>query len=236
MILETLGQRLAWCARAELALAQNEPQLAFQIVEALIVFAAPPEHHSGQIVPRLWRIRGEALAALAFNNREANHRLVEAETLLRAALKTASSQQALPLVWRLNASLGNLYHRQDRHRDAEQAYVDARSGIEALAAELQDPSLRRIFLRRAFTMLPRTQRQSKRRITHHAPGGLTMREYDVAIQIELGKTNREIADELVVSERTIETHVSHILSKLGFTSRMQVATWVGEQRLMDGGE
>jgi DNA-binding NarL/FixJ family response regulator len=236
MVLKTLGQRLAWCARAELALAHNEPQLALQIVEALIASAAPLEHHMGQVIPRLWRIRGEALAALAFNNREANHRLVEAEALLQAALKTASSQQALPMVWRLNASLGNLYHKQDRHRDAEQAYVDARAGIEALAAELQDPSLRRIFLRRAFSMLPPTQRQSKRRITHHTLGGLTMREYDVAIQIAIGKTNREIADELIVSERTIETHVSHILSKLGFTSRVQIAAWLDEQRLSDGGE
>jgi DNA-binding NarL/FixJ family response regulator len=58
-----------------------------------------------------------------------------------------------------------------------------------------------------------------------------MRECEVAIQIALGKTNREIADELIVSERTIETHVSHILSKLGFASRMQVAAWVKEQRL-----
>jgi DNA-binding CsgD family transcriptional regulator len=231
IVLETLGQRLAWCARAELALAHNEPHLALQIVEALIVSAAPPEHHAGHVIPRLWRIRGEALAALAFSESEADHRLLEAEALFRAALKTARSQQAWPLVWRLNAALGNLYYRQDRHREAEQAYVDARSGIEALAAELQDQSLRRKFLRGAFTMLPLTQRQSKRRIRRHAPGGLTMRECEVAIQIALGKTNREIADELIVSERTIETHVSHILSKLGFASRMQVAAWVKEQRL-----
>jgi DNA-binding CsgD family transcriptional regulator len=236
IVLQTLGQRLAWCANAELALAQNEPQPALQIVEALIASAAPPEHHSGQIVPRLWRIRGEALAALAFSESEADHRLVEAEELFRAALKTASTQQAWPLVWRLNTSLGNLYHRQDLHQEAEQAYVEARSGIETLAADLQDQSLRTKFLRRAFSMLPPTQRQSKRRITHHTRGGLTMREYDVAMLVALGKTNREIADELIVSERTIETHVGHILSKLGFTSRVQIAAWLDEQGLSDGGE
>jgi DNA-binding NarL/FixJ family response regulator len=63
-----------------------------------------------------------------------------------------------------------------------------------------------------------------------------MREHEVAIQIALGKTNREIADELIVSERTIETHVSHILSKLGFAARAQVAAWVKEQRLLNAGE
>lgn len=151
---------------------------------------------------------------------------------LQAALKTASTQQAWPLAWRLNAALGNLYHKQHRHQEAERAYIGARSGIEALAADLQDQSLRTKFLHRAFNMLPPTQRRSKRRIRHRAPGGLTMREYDIAMQLAGGKTNRQIADELIVSERTVGTHVSHILSKLGFTSRKQIATWVIEQRLL----
>jgi DNA-binding CsgD family transcriptional regulator/tetratricopeptide (TPR) repeat protein len=236
MELEALGQRLAWCARAELALARNEPHLALQIVEALMASAAPPEHHKGQVIPRLWRLRGEALAALTSGEDEADRRLSEAETLFQAALETAITQEAWPQVWRLNAALGKLHHRQARQREAEQAYVGARSGIEALAAGLQDQSLRRRFLRRAFTMLPLTQRHSKRRITRRSAGGLTMREYEVAIQIAHGKTNREIAEELIVSERTIETHVTHILSKLGFTSRRQVAAWVMEQGLLNGGE
>jgi DNA-binding NarL/FixJ family response regulator len=113
--------------------------------------------------------------------------------------------------------------------------VDARSGIEALAADLPDRSLRRKFLHRAYTMLPPTQRKTRRRIRHHAPGGLTPREWEVAVQIASGKKNREIADELIVSERTVETHVGHILSKLGFTSRAQIAKWAAEQRSPDGG-
>jgi tetratricopeptide (TPR) repeat protein len=198
MILETLGQRLAWCANAELALARNEPHLALQIIEALITSATPPEPRIGQVIPRLWRMRGEALVALAVSESEADYRLIEAEALFQAALHTASTQEARPQVWRLYAALGNLYHRLDRLREAEQAYIDARSGIEVLAAELQDQSLRKKFLRRAFTILPPTQRHSKRRIRQHAPGGLTLREFDVAIQIALGKTNQEIASELIV--------------------------------------
>lgn len=38
-----------------------------------------------------------------------------------------------------------------------------------------------------------------------------------------GRTNREIAAKLVVSKRTIDSHVEHILTKLGFTSRSQIA-------------
>jgi DNA-binding NarL/FixJ family response regulator len=40
-----------------------------------------------------------------------------------------------------------------------------------------------------------------------------------------GLTNRQIAAELVVAERTVATHVEHILDKLGFTSRTQIGVW-----------
>jgi non-specific serine/threonine protein kinase len=43
-------------------------------------------------------------------------------------------------------------------------------------------------------------------------------------------TNREIADQLVIAQRTAEGHVEHILSKLGFTSRAQIAAWVAERK------
>jgi predicted ATPase/DNA-binding CsgD family transcriptional regulator len=64
-----------------------------------------------------------------------------------------------------------------------------------------------------------------------ALGGLTRRERQVATLIAQGKSNREIADELVVSERTVEGHVSNIFSKLGFHSRTQVSAWAVEKGL-----
>lgn len=63
------------------------------------------------------------------------------------------------------------------------------------------------------------------------PGGLTPREREVAVLIAQGKSNPQIAETLVVSERTVTTHVTHILSKLGFTSRTQVAAWATAKRL-----
>jgi non-specific serine/threonine protein kinase len=45
-----------------------------------------------------------------------------------------------------------------------------------------------------------------------------------------GRSNREIAERLVITEGTVEVHVKHILSKLGFRSRTQVATWVADHR------
>ncbi len=62
-------------------------------------------------------------------------------------------------------------------------------------------------------------------------GGLTPREREVAALIAQGKSNPQIAAALVVSERTVTTHVTHILSKLGFSSRTQIASWATAQRL-----
>ncbi|WP_280358938.1 LuxR C-terminal-related transcriptional regulator [Nocardia otitidiscaviarum] len=60
---------------------------------------------------------------------------------------------------------------------------------------------------------------------------LTRREKDVARLIAAGYSNKRIATELVISTRTAETHVEHILTKLGFTSRTQVAAWAHEHGL-----
>lgn len=57
-------------------------------------------------------------------------------------------------------------------------------------------------------------------------GGLTGREGQVAQLVAQGLSNREIATQLVVSERTVETHVGNILSKLNFHSRTQIGVWV----------
>jgi len=64
----------------------------------------------------------------------------------------------------------------------------------------------------------------------HANSALTRRERQIAELVHEGLTNKEIADALVISPRTVESHVEHVLVKLGFTSRTQVAAWIGEQK------
>ncbi|RYH60654.1 MAG: LuxR family transcriptional regulator, partial [Alcaligenaceae bacterium] len=59
---------------------------------------------------------------------------------------------------------------------------------------------------------------------------LTRRERQVAELISRGMTNREIASKLVIAQRTAQGHVEHILHKLGFTSRCQIAAWVVERQ------
>jgi non-specific serine/threonine protein kinase len=64
------------------------------------------------------------------------------------------------------------------------------------------------------------------------PSGLTVRERGVAALVAQGKSNGEIADELVVSKRTVEKHIAHILAKLGFTNRAELVRWAVETGLV----
>jgi predicted ATPase/DNA-binding CsgD family transcriptional regulator/Tfp pilus assembly protein PilF len=61
--------------------------------------------------------------------------------------------------------------------------------------------------------------------THRSPSPLTKREHEIVLLIAQGLSNKEIADELVISPATAARHVANILAKLGFTSRTQVASW-----------
>jgi DNA-binding CsgD family transcriptional regulator len=218
---QTMGQRLVWAARAELALARGDPVLGQEISERLITSAANLSNE--RVIPRLWKLRGEALAALG--------RTEEAETALRAAREAAQAQGFRPWLWRICVALGKLYQSQGRREEAEQAFSTARLLIEELAANVPDEHLRAQFLSQATAMLPQKRPLTSGRIAKEAFGGLTAREREVAALTAQGKSNREIAEMLVVSERTIETHVGNILAKLGFASRAQIAAWAVEQGL-----
>ncbi|WP_342214869.1 ATP-binding protein [Nocardia abscessus] len=62
---------------------------------------------------------------------------------------------------------------------------------------------------------------------------LTKRERQVADLVSHGLSNKQIAARLVISQRTAQGHVEHILTKLGFTSRAQIAAWVVEEAGQD---
>jgi DNA-binding CsgD family transcriptional regulator len=59
---------------------------------------------------------------------------------------------------------------------------------------------------------------------------LTDREQEVAMLVSRGLTNRQIAERLVISTRTAQNHVQNILTKLGFSSRSQIASWKAARR------
>ncbi len=218
---QTVGQRIVWYARAELALARNDPPLALHITDQLLSSAVGLSSESS--IPRLSKLRGEALTKLKQG--------AEAETILQNARATALKQGLRPLLWRISLTQGKLAHSQRRYEEAERRFAEALEMLEDLASSLPDQTLHQHFLQHAQALFPRTRQPSPHRLTKKTFEGLTQRERAVAALIARGKSNREIADELVVAPRTIETHISSILSKLGFTSRTQIALWATEKAL-----
>jgi non-specific serine/threonine protein kinase len=61
---------------------------------------------------------------------------------------------------------------------------------------------------------------------------LTPRETQVAVLIAQGLTNRQIAEQLIVAQRTVDTHVERILTKLNFSTRSQVAAWIAAHGML----
>jgi ATP/maltotriose-dependent transcriptional regulator MalT len=219
---QTQWQRLAVFAHAELELARGDPDVALRFIERLVATAPHADNESG-VIPRLWHLRGQALAALG--------RMKEAQDVLEAGREAAHAQEKRPILWRIQLSLGKVYQAQGRRKEAEAAFVAARALVEELAAHLADTTLRDIFLKGANALLPSPPTVTPRRAARREFGGLTERERQVAALIAEGKSNREIAEVLVVSPRTVEVHIANIMSKRGYTSRAQIAAWAVEKGL-----
>jgi DNA-binding CsgD family transcriptional regulator len=66
------------------------------------------------------------------------------------------------------------------------------------------------------------------------PGGLSEREREVVTLIAQGLTSREIAERLVISVKTADTHASHIRDKLDLRSRAEIAAWAVHHGLLGG--
>jgi predicted ATPase/DNA-binding CsgD family transcriptional regulator/Tfp pilus assembly protein PilF len=181
---------------------------------------------------RLGVARGlEAFAALAAARRQPGQaaRLAGAACQLRESLGHSGGigpriEEALELArHRLGASAAAALFAEGREMTAEEAAGYALgSGQESPAAgqaASADPA------RLAVPGGPRQDAAASR-----GPSPLTPREHEIVLLLARGLSNRQIADELVISPATAARHVANILAKLGFSSRAQVASWAARQQ------
>jgi DNA-binding CsgD family transcriptional regulator len=109
--------------------------------------------------------------------------------------------------------------------EAANEYAAARAVVAELTATLPDGPTRERFAARVATRLPASRTPSAARLARETHDGLTMRERDVAALIGRGLSNSDIAERLVISERTVESHTGRIYDKLGCMSRSQITTF-----------
>jgi DNA-binding NarL/FixJ family response regulator len=99
------------------------------------------------------------------------------------------------------------------------------------AADMELAAAVRVFEHLKATPALAQVNELSRRPRHATPGGLTPREVEVLHLVATGATNREVADALVISEKTVARHLSNMFIKLGVGSRAAATAWAYENDL-----
>jgi len=196
-----------------------------------------------------WR-SGAARALAALGDRE------EARALVRQELKLAEAFGAPGAVGRSLRALGAIEGGERglealeaavTHLEGSQAALERARGLVDYGAALRrssrrraarEPLLRGMEQARRLgseTLARRAMEEAKatgarpRRTALHGRQALTTREEQVAALAAEGRSNREIARELVITQKTVEWHLQHAFRKLGLTSRSELLQALGEE-------
>ncbi|WP_330230399.1 protein kinase [Nocardia sp. NBC_00508] len=146
---------------------------------------------------------------------------IEKHDARRAAVLLGAAEKLGSIVGNFSALLPNtIAHHEKCERNARKVL-----GTRAYEAAYQEGLEMSFDAVVGFALGERPQAVTA---TDRAAAPLTKRERQVADLIAEGLTNKAIATRLVISQRTAQGHVEHILTKLGFTSRTQIAAWAVE--------
>jgi predicted ATPase/DNA-binding CsgD family transcriptional regulator len=159
----------------------------------------------------------DGLAWVAYDHGQ----LERAATLLGAVTALARTMGARPGWFPELAAHHEQYEQHARTALGERAYQAAFASGERLSL---DETV-------AYALGEPPPRPAAVPLPADASTPLTRREQEVADLVAQGLSNKEIAAKLVISQRTAESHVEHILTKLGVTNRAQVAAWITAQRM-----
>ncbi len=185
-----------------------------------------------------WDIRAElVLARLALENGDASlalgHASAAAGRLTQRDLPHVSLQIAVDL------ARGQALLAAGFDADAHAALSSAYQRVLRIADRMTDPSLRTSFLTRSSVAVGVRVAAEKVGVISApvvdagqnggVPDLLTKREVEVLRQVAAGLPNREIADQLFISEKTVARHLTNIFTKLDVGSRTQAAAWAFRQ-------
>jgi DNA-binding CsgD family transcriptional regulator/tetratricopeptide (TPR) repeat protein len=209
----TLGERYLVVARAEAALAGGAPA---EVLELL-------GDRDAEGAPRVSLLRAQALV----------HSDLWSDTMisLTRARRDSSEQGARSLLWRIDALEGTVNLAQRRRLEARRCFDSARLAAAEIARGFDEPAMAVDFRAGVDGLAPSPAAPTARQAAKAAHGGLTRRERDSAALVAQGKSNRAIARQLGIGERTVEGYVASALAKLGFTARTQLAVWAADQGL-----
>jgi DNA-binding NarL/FixJ family response regulator len=124
---------------------------------------------------------------------------------IESAEQFAERSGAVPYVALSKLAAAEVWHRRDDSRSRR---------LAGEAAELADG-----------LGMPGPAARARRLAAAALPGPLTTREREIAQLVAGGLTNKEIAAKLVLSERTVESHIRNAMLRLGLNRRVQLANW-----------
>ena len=198
----------ALAGTADLAAAFDDRDRAAEVYRLLVPYADLFVCGGAGVVANLGSVRltlGVAAGTLG--------RLDDAVRHLRAAADANDRAGMPPAATSARYELARVLARRGRPGDRDEA--------AALAA-----SARAVAERLGMAPLLAAAAELSDGLAGRPAGRLTSREREVAVLVSQGLTNRQIGAAGHITERTAENHVQHIMGKLGFTSRAQIAAWV----------
>lgn len=198
-VTDRLSRARLLAAQVEIAVAAGDPATASVAADELDAVASA--YRSSGLQAAAKRSRGSVLLATG--------RTEEALSTLRLACSGWTELEAPYDCAKVRVLLARAYRQLGDIESSERELDAARSAFEELGAELDAK-----------------EAGGERRAT--LPNGLTEREAEVLALVGAGSTNRQIADELFLSQKTVARHVSNIFTKLGVTTRTAAARFAFE--------
>ncbi|MBI1257722.1 MAG: AAA family ATPase [Chloroflexi bacterium] len=207
-------------AESELALARGQPEKVIAVGEQIErMFSAQEETIFGA-AHTVFHVPYMAQALMLLDRHE------QAINLLEKGKQICAANGIFSIRWRLDILMGKILAQSDEI-GAESCFQQAHDAIHQLAENVP-ADLRQNFLRTALSMIPAGKRKrANRSITHD----LTDRELDIVVEVASGKSNQKIAADLHITIKTVEAHITRILSKLDLNSRTQIALWAVDNDL-----